>query len=187
MHPKTVAIGECGLDYFHFSDAEPRDVQIRKQKDALLAQLTLARDVQKPIMIHCRDAFHELIPLIKEFNATNGAYGDANAKPGIIHFFTGTKEDALALLDLGFSFTFGGVVTFTHDYDAAIAAIPLDRILSETDAPYVAPAPFRGKRNEPSYVVHIVAKLAELKGVTLAEMKTQIWANAQRIFGSEVV
>ena len=96
---------------------------------------------------------------------------------------TGTKDDALALLDLGFSFTFGGVVTFARSYDDAIAAIPADRILSETDAPYVSPAPFRGKRNEPAYVVHTVAKLAELKGMTSAEMKTQIWANAQRIFG----
>jgi TatD DNase family protein len=175
LHPKTLAIGECGLDYFHFNDDEPRDVQIKKQKDALLAQLTLARDVQKPIMIHCRDAFHELIPFLKLHGA--------DSKPGIIHFFTGTKDDALALLDLGFSFTFGGVVTFTHDYDAAIAAIPIDRILSETDAPYVAPVPFRGKRNEPAYVVHTVAKLAELKGVSQTEMKTQIWTNAQRIFG----
>jgi TatD DNase family protein len=175
MHPKTVAIGECGLDYFHFSDDEPRDVQVQKQKDALLAQLALARDVQKPIMIHCRDAFHELIPLLKEHGA--------GLPSGIIHFFTGTKDDALALLDLGFSFTFGGVVTFTRDYDAAIAAIPIDRILSETDAPYVSPVPFRGKRNEPAYVVHTVAKLAELKGVTPGEMKTQIWANAQRVFG----
>jgi TatD DNase family protein len=171
----TTIIGECGLDYFHFNDDEPRDVQIKKQKDALLAQLTLARDVQKPIMIHCRDAFHELIPFLKLHGA--------DSKPGIIHFFTGTKDDALALLDLGFSFTFGGVVTFTHDYDAAIAAIPIDRILSETDAPYVAPVPFRGKRNEPAYVVHTVAKLAELKGVSQTEMKTQIWTNAQRIFG----
>jgi TatD DNase family protein len=177
VHPKTLAIGECGLDYFHFSDDEPHDVQVQKQKDALLAQCELARDVQKPIMVHCRDAFHELIPFLKQH------YAGAGAKPGIIHFFTGTKDDALALADLGFSFTFGGVVTFARSYDDAIAAIPIDRILSETDAPYVAPAPFRGKRNEPAYVVHTVAKLAELKGVSPAEMKSQIWANAQRIFG----
>jgi TatD DNase family protein len=188
VHPKTLAIGECGLDYFHFSDDESRDVQMRKQKDALLAQLALARDVQKPIMIHCRDAFHELIPILKEFAATGGSAGSSGAapKPGVIHFFTGTKDNALALLDLGFSFTFGGVVTFTHDYDAAIAAIPIDRILSETDAPYVAPVPFRGKRNEPAYVIHTVAKLAELKGITPAEMKSQIWATAQRVFGKAV-
>jgi len=180
VHPKTLAIGECGLDYFHFSDDEPRDEQVRKQKDALLAQCELARDVQKPIMIHCRNAFHEIIPFLKQH------YAVADAKPGIIHFFTGTKDDALALIDLGFSFTFGGVVTFTHDYDAAIAAIPIDRILSETDAPYVSPVPFRGKRNEPAYVVHTVAKLAELKGVSPAEMKAQIWANAQRVFGKAI-
>jgi len=187
VHPKTVAIGECGLDYFHFSDDEPRDVQIQRQKDAFLAQLTLARDVQKPIMIHCRDAFHELIPFLKEFDAASRTHGGPSAKPGIIHFFTGTKEDALELLDLGFSFTFGGVVTFARSYDDAIAAIPADRILSETDAPYVAPAPFRGKRNEPAYVIHTVAKLAELKGMTPEAMKTHIWANAQRVFGAALI
>jgi TatD DNase family protein len=182
MRSKTLAIGECGLDYFHFSDDEPRDAQVRKQKDALLAQCELAREVQKPIMIHCREAFHELIPFLKQHYAAAGTA----AKPGIIHFFTGTKDDALALLELGFSFTFGGVITFARSYDEAIAAIPIDRILSETDAPYVAPAPFRGKRNEPAYVVHTVAKLAELKGVSPAEMKAQIWANAQRIFGEAI-
>ncbi len=176
LHPKTLAIGECGLDYFHFSDDEPRDEQVRKQKDAFLAQIALAREVRKPLMIHCRDAFHDLIPILRE-------HGGGGLPPGIIHFFTGTPDDARALLELGYSFTFGGVVTFTRDYDAAIAAIPADRILSETDAPYVAPVPFRGKRNEPAFVVHTVAKLAELKGVSTDEMKAQIWANAQRIFG----
>jgi TatD DNase family protein len=181
LNPKTVAIGECGLDYFHFNDDEPRAVQVEKQKAAFLAQIELSKEVKKPLMIHCRDAFANLIEFVRPHVR--------ELVPGVVHFFTGTPDDARALLDMGFSFTFGGVITFPPrkgnaqgDYDETIKLIPIDRIMSETDAPYVAPAPFRGKRNEPAYVVRTVAKLAELKGVSVDEMKAQIWENARRIF-----
>jgi TatD DNase family protein len=127
-------------------------------------------------MIHCRNAFGDLIQLLKD-NASL-----INGIPGVIHFFTGTIDDAKVLLDLGFAFTFGGVVTFARNYDEAIKLIPADKILSETDAPYVSPAPYRGKRNEPAYVSEVVKKLAELKGIATEEMKVRIWENAQRIF-----
>jgi len=174
LHPKTVAIGECGLDYFHFSDDEPREVQVQKQKDAFAAQIVLAAEVKKPIMVHCRNAFPDTIEML----AANYRAG----VPGVIHFFTGTPDDARTLLDLGFSFTFGGVITFAREYDGAIALVPPDRILSETDAPYVSPAPYRGKRNEPAYVVEVVKKLAELKNIPVDEMAAQIMQNAARIF-----
>lgn len=181
LDPKTVAIGECGLDYFHFNEDEPHEAQIEKQKAAFLAQIELSKEVKKPLMIHCRNAFDDLIEFLRPHAA--------ELKPGVIHFFTGTVSDARALADMGFSFTFGGAITFPPrkgktqgDYDEVIAMLPLDRILSETDAPYVAPMPFRGKKNEPAYVVHTVEKLAQLKGITKEEMKSQIWQNAQRIF-----
>ncbi len=139
-------------------------------------QIELAREVQKPLMIHCRDAFKDLIDVLVACPVSHVS------NPGIIHFFTGTPDDARKLLDLGFSFTFGGVITFARDYDEAIKFIPLDRILSETDAPYVAPVPYRGKRNEPAYVVEVVKKLAELKGILVEEMAGHIFQNAQRIF-----
>ncbi len=179
--PVTVAIGECGLDYFHFNDDEPREMQIARQKDAFLGQIDLSRESGKPLMIHCRDAFGDLIDFLKPHAA--------DLPPGVVHFFTGTPADARALLDLGFSFTFGGAITFPPRkgmaqgmYDEVIRLIPPDRLLSETDAPYVAPAPFRGKRNEPAYVVHAVARLAALKDVPPEEMKARIWENAKRIF-----
>jgi TatD DNase family protein len=182
LDPATIAIGECGLDYFHFNDDEPREVQIEKQKAAFLAQIELSKDIKKPLMIHCRDAFADLIEFLRPH-----AY---ELPPGIIHFFTGTSDDARVLLDLGFSFTFGGVVTFPPQkgmaqgtHDEVMRLIPSDRIMSETDAPYVAPVPHRGQKNEPAYVVHTVSRLAELKGVSTDEMKAQIWTNAQRIFG----
>jgi len=183
LHEKTVAIGECGLDYFRFDENEGRDIQMKRQREAFMAQIMLAREVKKPLMIHCRNAFGDLIEIL-----SSPGYQKID-NPGIIHFFTGTPDDARKLLDLGFSFTFGGVVTFpprkgavAGDYDEAIKIIPLERILSETDAPYVSPAPHRGKRNEPAYVAETVKKLAELKGVSTDEMKAQIWQNARRIF-----
>lgn len=179
--PATVAIGECGLDYFHFDENEPRDAQVARQKDAFGAQIALAKEMKKPLMIHCRNAFADLIEMVRPHAH--------ELPPGVVHFFTGTPDDARALLALGFSFTFGGAITFPlrkgraqGDYDEAVRSIPLDRIMSETDAPYVAPAPRRGKKNEPAYVVHAVARLAELKGVPLDEMKAQIWKNAERVF-----
>lgn len=181
-HPKVIAIGECGLDYFRWSDDESKDAQIAKQKVAFLSQVALSREVGKPLMIHCRNAFADLIPMLRDEIAKPGQTGMPALKPGIIHFFTGTSDDARELLALGFSFTFGGVVTFARDYDEAIKSIPLDRILSETDAPYVSPAPYRGKRNEPAYVVETVKKLAMLKNISFDEMKIQIAKNADRIF-----
>ncbi len=174
-HPKAVAIGECGLDYFHFGGDEPRAVQVEKQKAAFAAQIALARETGKPLMIHCRDAFADLILMLRE--------AGSGLTPGILHFFTGSADDARTLLDLGYSFTFGGVITFTHDYDALVAMIPADRILSETDAPYVAPVPYRGKRNEPAYVVETVKRLAALKGLSVEEMVAQINENATRVLG----
>jgi TatD DNase family protein len=192
LNPKTVAIGECGLDYFHFNEDEPRDEQVRKQKAAFTAQIELSLEVGKPLMIHCRNAFIDLIEMLKDhkksFDNLPGR-GDGRL-PGVIHFFTGTPDDARALLELGFAFTLGGVVTFpprkgktTGDYDEVVKLIPADRILSETDAPYVAPAPFRGKRNEPAYVVETVKRLAEIKERSPEAMKEQIWTNARSIFG----
>jgi TatD DNase family protein len=177
MRPSVVAIGECGLDYYHFNENEPKEDQIKKQKDALVGQIELSHEVHKPLMIHCRNAFPDLIKILdSQFTIRN------STNPGIIHFFTGTPDEARILLDLGFSFTFGGVITFARSYDEIIKLIPLDRMLSETDAPYVAPVPYRGKRNEPAYVIETVKKLAELKNIPLEAMVAQIQTNAQRIF-----
>ncbi len=169
---KVVAIGECGLDYYRLEEDSKK-----RQAEAFLRQIELAQEVDKLLMIHCRQAFPDLLQILKE--------NSAKLRPrdlGIIHFFSGTVEEAEELLALGFSFTFGGVITFTQDYNEVIGRIPLDRILSETDAPYVAPAPHRGKRNEPSYVVEVVKRLAELKSIPMEEMADAIWQNARRVF-----
>ncbi len=202
--PKVVAIGECGFDYFRVEGEDAK----AKQEAAFVAQIALAYEIRKPLMIHCRgtpssSSVRSFDPEdlrsdgLSESNGpsrNHSAFGDLvetlttnykllNTKnPGIVHFFSGSVGDAEALLELGFSFTFGGVITFTRDYDAVVKAVPLDRILSETDAPYVAPVPYRGRRNEPVYLVEVVRKLAELKGVPVEEMASQTLANARRVF-----
>lgn len=175
LHERVVAIGECGLDYFRAHESELPTIK-EKQREVFVRHIELSHEVKKPLMIHCRSAFSDLIELLT-----------SNVKlltspPGIIHFFSGTKEDAGTLLDLGFYFTFGGVITFVKDYDEVIKMIPINRVLSETDAPYVTPHPWRGKRNEPSYVIKVVERLAELKEISIDHMASQILTNARTIF-----
>ncbi len=169
---KVVAIGECGLDYYRVTSQESRV----KQEHAFRAQIELVQEVKKPLMIHCRNAFADLIAMLA------ARRGHLPAPSGIIHFFTGTKDDAKQLLDLGFSFSFGGVITFARDYDEVIRYIPIERIVLETDAPYVSPLPYRGKRNEPAYVVEVAKKLAEIKALSYETTARQTTQNAQKLF-----
>ena len=174
-HPKVVAIGECGLDYYRTKNLEFRTKQ--KQKIAFVQQIELAYEVKKPLMVHCRNAFGDLIDILSS-NSLNSKF----SSPGIIHFFSGTKEDAQKLLNLSFSFSFGGIITFVHDYDEVVRYIPLERIMLETDAPYVSPASHRGKRNEPSYIEEVARKLAEIKDVSVDMVAEQTTQNARKIF-----
>lgn len=169
--PKVVAIGECGLDYYRLEEQTKQ-----KQFAVFEQQIALAREVRKPLMIHCRNAFGDLIKVLTSHRSA------LNTNPGITHFFAGTVDDAKKLLDLGFSFSFGGVLTFARDYDDTVRYIPLDRIVLETDAPYITPVPYRGKRNEPAYVVETAKKLAELKVVPYEEVARKTFENAGTIF-----
>lgn len=171
-HPKVVAIGECGLDYYRLDP-----VTAKIQQEALVQQLQLAHDVKKPVTIHCRNAFTDLIALLRDNKAI------LNEQPGTVHFFTGTAEEAKQLMDLGFSLQFGGVITFAKVYEDIVRMVPLERIITETDAPYVAPVPYRGRRNEPAYVVEVTKKIAEIKGLELDEVRNQIRINARNVFG----
>ena len=167
---KVVAIGECGLDYYRIKNTESRI----KQEKAFRTQIELAVEVKKPLMIHCRNAFGDLIDILQTTNY--------KLKPSIVHFFSGTVDDAQKLLDLGFSFSFGGVITFARDYDEVLKYIPLDRVLLETDAPYVTPTPFRGKRNEPLYVEEVASKIGETVNKDFSEIARITTENAMRIF-----
>ncbi|MCC7160272.1 TatD family hydrolase [Candidatus Nomurabacteria bacterium] len=176
-NPKVVAIGECGLDYYHCTEES-----IAKQKEAFIAQIELANEFNKPLMLHIRN-----LPIGRQ--VVQGSYFDtidllkAHAKvKGDVHFFAGTWDEAKAFLDLGFNLSFTGVITFTHDYDEVIRNTPLDMIMTETDSPYVAPVPYRGKRNEPLYVKEVVKKIAEIKNLSETEVAEAIIKNAKRLF-----
>ena len=176
--PKVVAIGECGLDYYRLEQSANRKAQIEKQEGVFVRQIELAREIKKPLMIHCREAYDDLIKILQAPSSKLQV-----PCPGIVHFFSGTKEQAQKLLDMGFYFTFGGVITFARDYDEVIRCIPLDRILLETDAPYVAPTPHRGQRNEPLYVVEVAREIGEIKNEDLNGLLTITTENAKNLLG----
>lgn len=152
-HPKVLALGEIGLDYHY--DFSPRDVQ----QSVFVAQMEIAAAARKPIVIHTREAWDDTLALIEQ-------HWTPHAIGGIMHCFSGGPEEARRAIDLGFYLSFGGIVTFPKALDVQEAAksTPADRILIETDAPYLAPVPKRGKRNEPALIVHTAQKLAELRG-----------------------
>ncbi len=176
VDPKVVAIGECGLDYYRCTEET-----IAKQKQAFIEQINLANEFNKPLMLHIRNN-----PESKELNAYSDALEilkeHARVK-GDVHFFAGSLEDAKGFVDFGFTLSFTGVVTFTHDYDEVVRQTPLDMIMSETDSPYITPIPYRGKRNEPVYVIEVVKKIAEIKGLSVEEVAKQLVLNAKRVFG----
>ena len=173
--PKVVGIGECGLDYYRCTEET-----IAKQKDAFIEQIELANEFNKPLMLHIRNnpedqsrnAYADALEILKEHAKVKGD----------VHFFAGTLADAKDFNDFGFTISFTGVITFTHDYDEVVRATPLDMIMSETDSPYITPTPYRGKRNEPLYVEEVVKKIAEIKGLQLEQVAQALVANARRVF-----
>ncbi|HAR42194.1 MAG TPA: hydrolase TatD [Bdellovibrionales bacterium] len=173
-HPKCVGIGEIGLDYYY--DFSPREIQ----RELFRKQLDLARKLAKPVIVHCRDAEADMLEELKSY----AAQLESGRAPGVLHCFTGTREFGRACLELGFYISFSGVLTFKNSEALREAAreFPLDRLLVETDSPYLAPVPFRGKKCEPSMVRYTALKLAEVKGVSIQEIETQTTANAVRLF-----
>ncbi|CAM3094067.1 TatD family hydrolase [Leuconostoc rapi] len=165
---KVVGVGETGLDYYWETTAH--DVQ----KKAFKAHLALAKKCQLPVIIHNRDAFEDVYAMLKESGVTKG----------VMHSFSGTPEQALAFVDLGMHISFSGVVTFKKAENVREAAkvVPLDRILVETDAPYLAPTPFRGKDNEPAFVKYIIDSLAETLDLTPKDLADITRKNAHQLF-----
>lgn len=171
-HPKVVALGETGLDYYY--DKSPRD----RQRDSFRIHIEAARRSGLPVIVHTRDADEDTAAILAE-EMGKGAF------TGLVHCFSSGPDFAEKAVELGFYISASGIMTFktAEDLRATLAGVPLDRLLVETDAPYLAPIPFRGKRNEPAYVAHTAAKLAEVKGVPMAELEAATTANFHRLFG----
>ena len=173
QHPKVVAIGEIGLDYYW--ERAAHDVQ----EDVFRQQLALARACHLPVVIHSREAQADTLRILRHA---------ARGQPGIMHSFSGDWAYAQACLEIGFMLSFSGPLTFkkAHDLHEVARLAPLDMLLTETDSPYLAPHPLRGKRNEPAYVRLVAARLAELRDLTLEQLSEQVWHNAEKIFRKSV-
>ncbi|WP_042354620.1 TatD family hydrolase [Bacillus rubiinfantis] len=169
-HRKVVALGEMGLDY-HW-DKSPKDIQ----QEVFRKQIRLAKKVKLPIVIHNREATADIITILKEEGAEEVG--------GIMHCFSGSPETAIECISMNFYISLGGPVTFKNAKKPkeVAAAIPLDKLLIETDCPYLAPHPFRGKRNEPGYVKLVAEQIAEIKGLTAEEVAEATTANAKKCF-----
>jgi len=178
---KVVAIGECGLDYYHFPKGENIEEVKKKQADSFQQHIDLATELNLPLIIHCREAYDDLFQILNEAVKAGKLPGR-----GVNHCFLGTREQAKKFLDLGFYLSFTGIITFKNASPELLEVVketPLDKIMVETDAPYVSPAPYRGKRNEPWMVQFVAAKVAQLKGITIEEVDRVTTQNAEQLFG----
>lgn len=185
-NPKVVAIGECGLDYFRISKLEKEEFERLRQIqiDQFKKQIEFAIKHNKVLMLHIRDglvsgeAYSDAFSILESYILNRESVLSGN-----IHFYAGTLEWAKRFIELGFTISFTGVITFARNYDEVIRNIPLDKIHAETDSPFVAPVPYRGKRNEPSYVVEVYKKIAEIRGEDFEKVRLQLIDNAKRVFG----
>jgi TatD DNase family protein len=174
--PKVVAIGEIGLDYYRTE--KPEDQQ--KQKERFIQQLKLAKESGLPVVLHCRDgksgstgrAYPDMIEILKQYPEVRG----------VVHSCTASLDEAKQFLDLGYYLGFNGIITFARMYDEVVRFTPLDRILLETDAPYLTPEPNRKQRNEPAFVVEVAKKLAELKNESIEVVAERTLKNCQQLF-----
>ena len=179
LSPKVVAVGECGLDYYRSDRVKDGP----RQKENFEAQINFALAHDLPLMLHVRaragtqDAHEDALKILKSYQKENG-----EKVRGTAHFFTGSLDIAKQYWDIGFAVSFPGVITFTNDYDEIVRAAPKELILSETDAPYAAPFPHRGKRNEPAYVEYVVRRIAEIRGESFEKTAVCLRNSAARIF-----
>lgn len=195
LDEKVIALGECGLDYHYIDTFFQRDKESGKvtwtkeeekerQKDIFKEQVLLAVEVNKPLMLHGRpakgsmDAYEDMLEILEEAKKKHGTLVRGNA-----HFFVGTIDIAERFVQLGFTMSFSGVITFTKDYDDVVRYLPITMIQAETDSPYATPAPFRGKRNSPMYVQEVIARIAVLRSQPFEEVRIQLLENTKRIFG----
>lgn len=171
---EVVAVGECGLDYFRLPESD-KESAIEKQKSAFIAQIIFAKTHKLPLIIHCRDAYEDLLEILK------AEYKDL---PGVIHSFTDSWETAKKFLAAGFHIGINGILTFdkTGRLAEVVTKVPFDRLVTETDAPYLTPPPYRGKRNEPAYVKYVVDKIAEVRKIDVEEVAKITFENACKLF-----
>ena len=175
---KVVAIGEIGLDYHHLKENHDINSLKQKQQEALVKFIDIANEVNKPIIIHCWDAYEDLLKILKTHPAN---------KKGVIHSFIGGYKTARKFINLGYAIGINGIATYSDNYKRLIREIELESVVLETDCPYLAPASIRGQRNEPIYVIEVAQFIADVLEVPLEKVFEKTTINAKRIFGLESV
>lgn len=184
-HPKVVGVGECGIDIFRLppelDNEADRAALLKLQETVFRKQIQLAVKYDKPIMIHARESYTKILEILDDELKIHGAKLRGNA-----HFFAGTKEEAQAFLDRGFTVSFTGVITFAKQYEELVRYVPLEKMLSETDCPFVSPVPHRGSRNEPVYVQEVVKAIARIKNIDENVVKNTLLENARRQFKLDI-
>ena len=175
QHPKIVAIGETGLDYYRLNGRSIEDMEW--QRERFRTHIRAARAAAKPLVIHTRSSAADTLRVLNEEGGEQAG--------GVFHCFTEDREVALAAVDMGYYISFSGILTFKNAQDLrdVAALVPMDRLLIETDSPYLAPMPYRGKTNSPAYVPHVAAVLAQVKGLSVEDLAAATTANTCRLFG----
>jgi len=175
---KVVGVGECGLDYFHNND----EVEKAKQKEEFKKQAVFAQELKKPLVLHLRafknlDAYYDALRIISDCG-----FNEKSERSGVVHFFSADLTIAREFIKRGFYIAFPGVITFNNFYDKIISELPLDRLLIETDCPYATPVPYRGKRNEPTFVEFVAQKLAAIKNLSVEKVAEATVNNCFNLF-----
>lgn len=179
---KVVAIGEIGLDYYHLpKDGNIEEVK-KNQKEVFVKQLELSRNLNLPVIIHCRQAHDDMYSILKDFKKDNKEQFIDGEPWGVMHCFSGDEDLAWKYFSLGLFISFTGLITFSKQWDDLIRKMPTDKFMIETDAPYMTPEPFRGKRNEPVLVSYIAKRIAEIKNLSYERIVELSTNNARRIF-----
>lgn len=177
---KVVAIGEIGLDYYHLDPAKDQSQLKKKQQEVFAQQLLLARSLDLPVIIHCRQAHDDLFMILQDFKQQYGQLIPSDRPWGVVHCFSGDEDLAWKYFRLGLLISFTGLITFSKQWDDLIRKIPLDKLMIETDTPYMTPEPYRGQRNEPVLVQYIANRIADIRGIKL-EKVAEVTTNTARL------
>lgn len=179
---KVVAIGEIGLDYYHLDPTKDVSVAKRKQQEVFLKQLVLARHLDLPVIIHCRQAHDDLFEILQDFRKVYADFIPSDRPWGVLHCFSGDEDLAWKYFSLGLIVSFTGLITFSKQWDDLLRKIPLDKFMIETDSPYMTPEPYRGRRNEPLLVQYVAARIAEIRNTSIENIASASTEMAKKFF-----
>jgi TatD DNase family protein len=179
---KVVAIGEIGLDYYHINlDGDVINIK-NKQKEVFKKQLLLARNLNFPVIIHCRQAHDDMLKILAEFKEEHKELFNLKEPWGVMHCFSGDEDLAWKYFSLGLLISFTGLITFSKQWDDFIRKMPMDKVMVETDSPYMTPEPYRGQRNEPLLVLKVAERIAEIKNISVEKVAEETTRNAEKLF-----